>query len=48
LAFVGLSLLELCCRVASADHSGETLAAFGSALERIEPRYYDARQITRC
>jgi hypothetical protein len=35
-----MSLLELCCRVASADPTGGALAAYGSALESIEPRYF--------
>ncbi len=35
-----MSLLELCCRVASADPSGDALAAYGSALDSIEPRYF--------
>lgn len=35
-----MSLLELCCRVASADPTGNALAAYGAALEHIEPRYF--------
>jgi len=35
-----MSLLELCCRVASADPTGNALAAYGAALDHIEPRYF--------